>query len=717
MKKTLLSFLFWIVVLQIGAQVPDNLVQVTDLTKIKSLSGLKISPDGKKLIFSVTEVVPKRENPLEYSYERKILVMPADGSAAPQKFTSNGNEGGLQYSPDGKKVAFTRSVEGRSQIFVLDLVEGGEAVQYTYHNRSVGGFKWSPDGKYFVFNTSISLQELLKDSVLNPGLKKPTWTDERPGLENYYPSAATKTNPNGTLEEVRSYLSKNASDRKATVLTKLNHLSETDISNAMSFSHIWIVEASIGAKARPLTKGFYRYGSPSFTGDSKHIIYSASIDSINHPERASGNQVYIVDIDGKGTKTYLSKPNTSFNIQSISPSGKKIIYISNPTEQSVRVSKSYIANFDDPLSKPVQIDIDRGAGQFTWTANEQTIYFTAQSNGGAPLFKADARTGKVQRLTSYDKGINDYVLHNNQFYWIETNAQNPYEIYKADIEAKNAVRISDFNESWIQKKKIVIPEKFTFKNELGLEVEYWVMKPTNFEPGKKYPLLLEIHGGPSSMWGPGTSSMWHEYQYFCSQGYGIVFSNPRGSGGYGEAFLRGNVKDWGNGPASDVLTAVDKTVALGWADTSQLFITGGSYAGYLTAWIIAHDQRFKAACVQRGVYDLLTFFGEGNAWRLVPNYFGGYPWEAGARELLISESPLTYVANIYTPLIIFHGDNDRRTGFVQSEMLYKSLKVLNRPVEYVRHPNATHEITRSGDNRQRIDQMLRTWEFFERYRN
>jgi dipeptidyl aminopeptidase/acylaminoacyl peptidase len=246
-------------------------------------------------------------------------------------------------------------------------------------------------------------------------------------------------------------------------------------------------------------------------------------------------------------------------------------------------------------------------------------------------------------------------------------------------------------------------------------VEYWMMKPANFEAGKKYPLLLEIHGGPSAMWGPGEAGMWHEFQYFAGKGYGVVYSNPRGSGGYGEKFLKANIADWGAGPTSDVMTALEKTVEEGWADTSKLLVTGGSYAGYLVAWIIAHDHRFKAACSQRGVYDLATFFGEGNAWRLVPRYFGGYPWEPKTKELLERESPINYVQNIRTPYIIFHGDNDRRTGFVQSEMMYRSLKVLGRPVEYVRHPGATHEITRSGDNRQRMDQMLRTYEFFERW--
>jgi dipeptidyl aminopeptidase/acylaminoacyl peptidase len=288
-------------------------------------------------------------------------------------------------------------------------------------------------------------------------------------------------------------------------------------------------------------------------------------------------------------------------------------------------------------------------------------------------------------------------------------------VYVGDAAMKNVKVITELNSNWLKSKKLVIPEKHVFTNNAGQEVEYWVMKPANYTPGKKYPLLLEIHGGPSAMWGPGESSMWHEFQYFCAKGYGVVYSNPRGSGGYTEAFLRANVNDWSRGPASDVLTALDKTVAEGWADTSKLCVTGGSYAGYLVAWLLGNDQRFKAACAQRGVYDLRTFFGEGNAWRLVPSYFGGYPWEKTTYDIIERESPINYVQNVRTPLIMFHGENDLRTGVISSEQFYKSLKVLGRPVEYVRHPGATHEITRSGNNRQRMDQMLRTYEFFERY--
>ena len=466
----------------------------------------------------------------------------------------------------------------------------------------------------------------------------------------------------------------------------------------------------------PVTRGFYRYNNLQFTPDGKQFIITADIDSTEHPDRSQESEIFVANIDGTNLKMLLGEKGISYNGALLSHDGKWIAFQYSKTNY-VSVSTLAIIPFNGLKKDIINIPFDRNVVNAIWSNDDQTIYFTAQSNGGTPLYKLDIKTKQIKQLTDFNSGMLSFDLVNDKLVYVKTEVTNPNELYIADANAGNARRVSSFNENWIKQKQISLPEKHEFKNNIGLTVEYWVMKPIGYETGKKYPVLLEIHGGPSAMWGPGELSMWHEYQYFCSKGYGVVYCNPRGSGGYGEKFLRGNIKDWGAGPTSDVLNALDKTVAEGWADTSKLLVTGGSYAGYLVAWIIGHDKRFKAACSQRGVYDLSTFFGEGNAWRLVPNYFGGYPWEPESKAVLQRESPITYVQNITTPYIIFHGDNDRRTGFVEGEMLYRSLKVLGRPVEYVRHPNASHEITRSGNNRQRIDQMLRTWEFFERWIN
>ncbi len=210
--------------------------------------------------------------------------------------------------------------------------------------------------------------------------------------------------------------------------------------------------------------------------------------------------------------------------------------------------------------------------------------------------------------------------------------------------------------------------------------------------------------------------MWHEFQLLCSWGYGVVYANPRGSGGYGYEFQRGNFQNWGEGPAGDVLAVVDEALRLHeWIDQERLVVTGGSYAGYLTAWIVGNDHRFKAAVAQRGVYDLETFFGEGNAWRLVQWTMGGYPFDDRVRRIIERNSPITYVDRIQTPLLIMHASNDLRTGVSQSEMLYRSLKALNRPVEYIRYPNAGHDLSRTGDPTHRMDRLNRIIEFFERH--
>ena len=716
MKKgslLLTSFLFSILLI---AQNGKELVKVTDMLRIKSIGGVVLSKDGSRAAIVVTSIEPDGDSKLDYKYNSQIYLVPVDGSIAPKQLTTKESASQPAWSPDGKTIAFVRSVDGKPQVFTLSL-DGGEAVQLTRYKYGASSPRWTPDGKKILFSANIPLKDMIRDSSLNPGRKLPSWPFERPGFSNndYLKESKAKANPDGNMEEIRAYLENDVADRKARVINKLSFQDETNISTDMSFTQNFITDATVGAQPKQLTSGFYSY-NVSLIGDGNKLIISTDLDSTEHPDRSLENEIYVSNADGTNLQLLFGEKNKTFITPSTSPSGKWLALQTSNTS-FVSIPTLEIVSLNDPKKELITIPFDRSKGNFIWSKDEKYLYFTAQSNGGAPLYRLNMETKKIEQLSDVNSGIGSFDVQNNKVVYVKTSINSPFELFSADGDLKNEKKLTSFNTDWIKDKKLSVPEKHSFKNSKGMDVEYWVMKPTYFEVGKKYPLLLEIHGGPSAMWGPGESSMWHEFQYFCSRGYGVVYCNPRGSGGYGVDFLRANINDWGAGPTSDVLTALDKAVAEGWADTSKLMVTGGSYAGYLVAWIIAHDNRFKAACSQRGVYDLATFFGEGNAWRLVPNYFGGFPWEPKAREILVRESPISYVQNITTPYIIFHGDNDRRTGFVQSEMLYRSLKALGRPVEYVRHPNATHEITRSGDNRQRIDQMLRTYEFFERWIN
>lgn len=714
MKRIALLLFILALTLESIAQSGKEPMKLTDMLRIKTAGNMIATNDGALAAFTVTSIEPDDKREGEYRYVTQLYKVDLTGNATPAQLT-HARESSSQpaLSPDGKTLAFVRAVDGKPQIFMLPMT-GGEAYQFTKFTYGASAPKWSPDGTKLVFATSIQLKDFLKDSVLNPRRSYVTWPMEKPGLTNVEMQRVGKGkgNPDGSLSDIRTYLLNNEAEGKATVLTKLNFQDESNISGNVSFTQFFVVDILSPQSPKLLTPGFYRYNNVDFTPDGKQIVLTANIDSVANPDRVLESEIYLANTDGSNLRMLLGKKGMSYTSARISPSGKWLAYQYGNVNGDI--ADLAIMPLNGSERDAITFPFDRSKGSFNWSADEKALYFTAQSNGGSPLYRLNIAAKKIEPLSGFDAGITSYALAKDKIIFSRTEVSNPSEVYIANTLLKSPVQISALND-WVKTKNLSFPEKKTFVNNKGLTVEYWMMKPVNFEAGKKYPVVLEIHGGPSAMWGPGEASMWHEFQYFAGKGYGVVYSNPRGSGGYGEQFLKANVGDWGAGPMNDVMTALERTVAEGWGDTSKLMVTGGSYAGYLVAWIIAHDKRFKAACSQRGVYDLATFFGEGNAWRLVPRYFGGYPWEPKTKALLERESPINYVHNITTPYIIFHGDNDRRTGFVQSEMMYRSLKVLGRPVEYVRHPNATHEITRSGDNRQRMDQMLRTYEFFERW--
>ncbi len=685
-------------------------ILVTDLLKIKSIQETTLSPDGSRYVLTVKEIIPDPEDEKDYRYSTQLWMSAGDSLT---KITNQKeNAGQASFSPDGQSILFVRSVDDQSQLFLLPL-SGGEATQLTDFRYGASQPVWSPDGSKIVFSASIPLMEYVNDSLLNPGKSLPKWPSEKPGIagNEFFQESDIKPDPDGTMESIRAYLAENEKDNKAKVIHKLGFQTESETSSSMRINHLFLIDLAHPEKTKAITSGFQSCGNPYFLGNDQ-LVYSTQAEENTHPDRAQSNKLVVSGLDGSDARTLLQMDDQRLQVGATSKSGKWMIYTQSATN-TPDVGKVFLVSPSQPDTR-TDLSIDRSAGSFIFTEDERQVYFLAQRNGGAVLYRSNLK-GQPEALTSEDEGVTSFAVGPKKVLFSLTSPTNPSELYEATLNLKNREIKSSLNSRWLANKSISLPEKHRFTNDQGMEVEYWVMKPKNFQAHQKYPLLLEIHGGPSAMWGPGEAGMWHEFQYFCSQGYGVVYSNPRGSGGYGNDFLRANIGDWGAGPTKDVLTALDKTVEEGWADTSRMVVSGGSYAGYLVNWIVGHDQRFKAACSQRGVYDLNTFFGEGNAWRLVPNYFGGYPWEKEVKALLDSESPLSYVENIHTPYIIFHGENDLRTGVIQSEMLYKSLKVLGRPVEYVRHPGATHEITRSGDNRQRIDQMLRTYEFFERY--
>jgi dipeptidyl aminopeptidase/acylaminoacyl peptidase len=681
-------------------QSPKEKIQVTDLLKIKTAGRPLVSPKGSQFIYTVTSIVDDPDKKNDFVYQTHLHLGNLQTGETRALTSGKYSIASPVWSPDGSKIAFTRDMGAKSQVYVLDLA-GGEPQAITDLPFSVSNPVWPSSGQEIYFQSSFTVKEFLVDSVYNKKGLVPSWTLEKPMLSGI--SKKSKSNPNGNIDEVRAYLAQNETDKKAKVINRLNFQEESTTTSEISLPAYF--KTTLTGKPVLLNNPFTRWSDVEIASSGLYAVIPA--DSLANPDKVLDTYI------GLGSKVIYQKVGHRMSNLSLSPSEKWLAF-QETKSTGVQNGSLQIISLSNP-GEIIKVPLDRVITQVKWSSDEKKLYFTAQNQGGAPLYSFDIATKQVKQITDNIAGILGFDITDSGFIYTKTGIDNPSEIYQQMADSEKT--FTSLNSGWLASKSIVRPTKHTFTNSKGLKVDYWVMKPTDFEAGKKYPVVLEIHGGPSAMWGTGEASMWHEFQYYAAKGMGVVYANPRGSGGYGSEFLAANVKDWGAGPTADVMKALDLTIAEGWADTTQLAVTGGSYAGYLVTWIVGHTNRFKVACSQRGVYELSTFMGEGNAWRLVPNYFGGYPWEKATKAILDRESPYSYVQNVKTPLLIFHGENDLRTGVIQSEMLYKSLKVLGRDVEYVRHPGGTHELTRSGNNRQRIDQMLRTYEFFARYLN
>jgi dipeptidyl aminopeptidase/acylaminoacyl peptidase len=261
---------------------------------------------------------------------------------------------------------------------------------------------------------------------------------------------------------------------------------------------------------------------------------------------------------------------------------------------------------------------------------------------------------------------------------------------------------------------VVAPtQELIYQASDGREVQAWLLYPPGFDAARQYPLAVHIHGGPHVMWGPGTRSMWHEWQANAARGYVVLFCNPRGSEGYGEYWRDAIHASWGLADAPDILAGIDAAIARGGIDPARVAVTGGSYGGYMTTWLISHSDRFACAVSARGVYNLLSEHSTSDAHELIEFEFDGYPWEH--YEKLWEHSPLAHAHKINTPLRILHSEQDYRVPISEAEQLFAILRRRKQVVEFVRYPREGHELTRSGEPRHRADHMERTLEWFDRY--
>jgi dipeptidyl aminopeptidase/acylaminoacyl peptidase len=703
--------------LSLHTRADDSLIGALDLLKLRQLVAPALSPDSSRVVYAIRSIEEKKDQPGEYAYRSQLWLVSVDGTGGPRQLTrGETNAASPVWHPAGDRIAFVRVEKYTPQIWVLPLAPGGEAFRVTQLPNGATHPRWSPDGKKLLFSSTLSLTDVREELAQQSGLPSAlSWPDERPGRPK--PAAHPPRAHANTAEQ--RWLARHEASGNPRVLTRLEFLNDSALAPEESFTHLYVSAAEENAPAHLLTPGFLSADGAEWvnSSDGHRVVFSAESPGEIHPDRILERALWSVGLDGSSPHPILHTPNFTYTHPTASPDARSIAFLADDLSlASYGQTQLGVISADGTAQKNLTAKIDRSIARPRWSADGRHLYFTATANGGTPLFRVRADgTADPEVLTGVNNSIRAYDIGGTYGILVLSQASNPYELHRLTLATKEFRIITAHNSDWLHTKTVSPAQKRQLTASDGTTIDTWLIKPAFTEPGKKYPLLVAIHGGPHAMWGPADAGMWHEFQFFAARGYGVLFCNPRGSAGYGYEFQRANFQNWGPGPAADIIAATELASAEPWVDKDRLVLSGGSYGGYLVAWIVGHDKRFKAAIAQRGIYDLATFFGEGSAWRLVPYHFGGYPWQPSIRRLLDAQSPLSHAEHIVTPLLIEHGDNDRRTGTAQSEMLFRALKVLNRPVEYVRYPNANHELSRSGDPAQRIDRLLRFDEFFRRF--
>lgn len=654
-----------------------RVIDVNDLYKLNMVSDAQISADGARVVFVKTSLDEDKDG-----YRSSLFIVPTSGGDSLRLTAADAQDNHPRWSPDGKHIAFLSDRAEKPQIFVLP-VAGGEAWKLTDLSEGVSGFTWSPDG-----------------------------------------SSIAVTSKSDTKEDANADESQDESDvvHITSIRYKANGVPGFLDSKR---SHIWRVSFPTG-EARQVTHGDYDDSSPAWSPNGQEIVFVS--DRTEEREYGRTKQIWTVHARGGEPRLLVGQVDDAFGDPAVSPDSGSVAIRGHRTAIAGGALNNRIWTIPmaggDPSCLTNSLDRstdDSVAADFTakvtsgilWTEDVAGILTQVSDQGSVHLYHVSTDGGATPLITG-DRRVLNFSVAAGKIAFTATDATNPSDVFVCNADGSGEKQLTAINADFLAGVTLSEPEAFRVPsyNEDKWDVHGWIMKPPFAEPGAKYPMVLQIHGGPHGMYG---DSFFHEFQALAARGYVVVYCNPRGSQGYGEEFCSCTRGRWGEADMPDVMAVVDHAIKQGYVDQNRMGITGGSYGGYLTNWIIGHSDRFAAAVTDRCVSNFYSMYGTSDiGYSFLEYEVGGKkPWED--RETYVKYSPITYVENMVTPLLIVHSEQDYRCPIEQAEQMFISLKKLGRTVEFVRFPNENHELSRSGQPKHRVQRMEFNLDWWNRY--
>ena len=648
-----------------------------------------LSPQGDLLAFTVVTISEDNNQRHREVWMQRLRAGRPDGD--PFRFTNPTEESSApQWSPDGSILSFqsARGDDSNSTWFVRVTTPGGEA----HHVPGVDGTPvWSPDGMWIAY-TKKPNRESSNTMETNALGERPGWIA-----------------PNAISQTV------NAERFDGRVITSMRYKRDGRLQlqahpSIVEATQLFIVPAA-GGEPRQLTSLAFDIREVIWSANGERLYFTADAEEDDEYNKDLTVDIYTLAMDGTGQPQQLTSNPGSERAIAISPNGVLLAYLSTPERGKKTDLKVVSLGADGRLSgtpRTLTSNWNLTPGTPRWTDND-TLRFEAGIKGSSHLFEVSTQGSLVRQVTTGARRVRGVSTSNDRqtIAYTATTAIMPTEVFVARGDGTSEFRVTRYNEEWLKNITLMPAERLTWVVNDGTEIEGWLIKPVGYQPGNHYPMILKIHGGPHGAYG---NTFFRTFHVLSNAGFFVLYTNPRGSTGYGHAFTYATLGQWGEMDSEDYLTGVDAAMqAYPNIDSARLGVSGGSYGGFMTNWLTATTDRFAAAVTSRSITNWESWYGSSDAQGLTDYEFLGPPWEQ--RELYRRLSPISYVENVTAPTLIIHSENDYRTPIADGEQWFMALIKRQIPVELVRYPRSSHGLSRSGEPWLLVDRLerLRSW--------